>query len=49
MPAAFGRQGCAEPSVVQETLDACPEANVEQMHHAMDALYRRHRRGYRQD
>ena len=49
MPAAFGRQGCAEPSVVQETLDACPEANVEQRHHAMDAIYRRHRRGYRHD
>ena len=49
MPAAFGRQGCAEPSVVQETLDACPEANVEQMHHAMDAIFRRHRRGYRHD
>jgi hypothetical protein len=30
--AAFGRQGCAEQSVVQDTLDACTEANVEQMH-----------------
>ena len=47
--AAFGRQGCAEQSVVQDTLDACTEANVEQMHHAMDTIYRRHSRGYRHD
>jgi hypothetical protein len=49
LPAAFGRQACAEPSVVQDTLDACTEANVEHMHRAMDAIYRRHSRGYRHD
>jgi len=45
--AAFGRQTCAEPSVVQETLDACTEANVAQMEPAMDTIYRRHRQGSR--
>jgi hypothetical protein len=49
LQAAFGRQGCAEPSVVQDTLDACTEANVEQRHHAIDAIYRRHSRGSRHD
>ena len=29
---AFGRSGCAEQSVVQDTLDACTEQNVAQMH-----------------
>ena len=47
LQAAFGRQTCAEQSVVQETLDACTEANVAQMHHAMDAIYRRQSQGYR--
>jgi hypothetical protein len=49
LQAAFGRQACAEQSVVQDTLDACTEANVEQMQRAMDAIYRRHSRGYRHD
>ena len=47
LQAAFGRQACAEQSVVQETLDACTETNVEQMHDAMDTIYRRHSPGYR--
>src|SRR5213592_2025665 len=47
--AAFGRQTCAEQSVVQETLDACTEAHVTQMHHAMDVIYRRQSQGYRHD
>src|SRR5215831_2935563 len=34
---AFGRTGCAEQSVVQETLDACSATNVKQM-----ALYSLH-------
>ena len=38
LQAAFGRQACAEQSVVQETLDACTEANVAQMHQAMDSI-----------
>lgn len=47
--AAFGRQACAEQSVVQETLDAWTEPNVAQMHQAMDLIYRRHGRGYGHD
>ncbi len=47
LQAAFGRQTCAEQSVVQDTLDACTEANVAQMEQAMDTIYRRHSQGYR--
>jgi hypothetical protein len=46
---AFGRQGCAEQSVVQQTLDACTTENVRQLEQAMDAIYRQHSRGYRHD
>jgi hypothetical protein len=46
---AFGRQACAEQSVVQETLDACTEENVRQMQHALDLIYRQHSRGFRHD
>lgn len=49
LQAAFGRQACAEQSVVQETLDACTDANVAQLHQAMDTIYRRHSQGYRHD
>ena len=49
LQAAFGRKACAEQSVVQETLDACTETNVAQMHQAMDRIYRRHSRGYGHD
>jgi hypothetical protein len=49
LQAAFGRTGCAEQSVVQDTLDACSAANVEQMQHALDTVYRQHSRGYRHD
>ena len=31
---AFGRQACTEQSVVQQTLDACNEANVVEMRQA---------------
>jgi hypothetical protein len=44
---AFGRNGCAEQSVVQDTLDACTAKNVEQMHQAMQVIYQRHSQGYR--
>ena len=47
--AAFGRTGCAEQSVVQDTLDACTAENVEQMHQAMGVIYRQHSYGYRHD
>src|SRR6266567_5983647 len=46
---AFGRQGCAEQSVVQETLDACTQENVRQMQHALDRISRQHSRAYRHD
>ena len=46
---AFGREACAEQSVVQETLDACTDENVRQMQHALDLIYRQHSRGYRHD
>ncbi len=46
---AFGRQACAEQSVVQETLDACTQEQVSQMQHALDLIYRQHSRGYRHD
>ncbi len=43
---AFGRDRCAEQSVIQETLDASTQENVEQMETAMTAIYRRHSQGY---
>ena len=49
MQAAFGRPACAEPSVVQETLEACTAANVVQRPQAMDRISRQHSRGYRHD
>lgn len=36
---AFGRAGCAEQSVVQETLDACTSANVAQMMQALNLIF----------
>src|SRR3954466_10579625 len=49
LQAAFGRAGCAEQSVVQETLDACTAENVAQLEQALDDIYRRHSRGYQHD
>lgn len=46
---AFGRMGCAEQSVVQETLDACTSENVLQMHQAMESIFRRESQTYRHD
>src|SRR5947209_1932792 len=47
LQAAFGRSGCAEQSVVQETLDCCTPEQVTQMRQAMDCIYHEHSRGYR--
>jgi hypothetical protein len=47
LQAAFGRGGCAEQSVVQETLDACTAETVEQMEAAWALIYRQHSQGYR--
>jgi len=46
---AFGRAGCAEQSVIQDTLDACTDENVAQMHTAMQVIYQKHSQGYRHD
>src|SRR5437660_4131393 len=46
---AFGRSRCAEQSVVQDTLNACTPENVQQMEHALDAIYRQHSQGYQHD
>ena len=46
---AFGRQGCAEQSVVQDTLDSCSVENVGQMHEAIDSILRQQSRTYRHD
>ena len=43
---AFGRTGCAEQSVIQDTLDASTDENVVEMEHAMDKIYRLQSRGY---
>jgi len=49
LQSAFGRSGCAEQSVVQQTLDACTAENVVQLEQALDTIYRQHSRGYRHD
>ena len=46
---AFGLNGCAEQSVIQETLDACSEANVAEIHRAMVTIYQTHSRGAHHD
>jgi hypothetical protein len=46
---AFGRTGCAEQSVIQDTLDACDAATVTQMREALTTIYRRHSRGFGHD
>jgi len=42
LQAAFGRTGCAEQSVVQDTLDACTASSVKQMQVAVDTILRTH-------
>ena len=44
---AFGRQGCAEQSVISETLNACTEENVQQMQQATADIYQQRSAGYR--
>jgi len=46
---AFGRESCAEQSVVQDTLDSSTPGNVKQIETAMDEIYRQHSQGYRHD
>jgi hypothetical protein len=46
---AFGRQGCAEQSVISETLNACTVENVEEMQQAKKEIYQQHSAGARHD
>jgi hypothetical protein len=49
LQAAFGRSACAEPSVGQETLEACTEETVKQLEAAWNTIYRHHSCGSRHD
>lgn len=44
---AFGIKGCAEQSVIQETLDRCDEKNVREMEEALKKIYRKESLGYK--
>ena len=46
---AFGKAGCAEQSVVQDTLDACTDTHVEQMRQALNTIFRNHSRAAQHD
>ena len=46
---AFGRDDCAEQSVISQTLDACTPENVQEMYQAMKEIYQQHGLGYRHD
>jgi hypothetical protein len=46
---AFGRDGCAEQSVISDTLSAASTENVHQMQDAMTEIYQQHSTGYRHD
>ncbi len=49
LQAAFGRQRCAEQSVVQETLNACTAENVVQMQQAVQSIFRCRSQAYQHD
>ena len=49
LSAAFGRQSCADQSVISTTLNTCQPQNVEQMRQALQAIYQRYGAGYRHD
>ena len=44
---AFGRQGCAEQSVISDTLNACTVENVSQMEEAFQMIHQQHSVAYR--
>lgn len=46
---AFGRAGCAEQSVVSDTLNVCIAETVIQMRQALREVYQSHSQGYRHD
>jgi hypothetical protein len=47
LQAAFSCQGCAEQSVIQQTLDACTPGNVTEMEAAVAEILRQHGQSYR--
>jgi hypothetical protein len=49
LQAAFGRQRCAEQSVVQQTFNACTAENVRQLEQGLDTVYRQHSQAYQHD
>ena len=49
LQAAFGRSGCAEQSVVQDTLDACTMENAAQLQAGLDRIYQQFGQGYQHD
>lgn len=46
---AFGGSGCADQSVISDTLNACTSQTVGQMQQALQDIYRAHSQGYRHD
>lgn len=46
---AFGKSGCAEQSVVQDSLDACQDENIAQMQQAVNTIFRKHSRAVAHD
>jgi len=44
---AFGREGCADQSTIQATLNACTDTTVTQLKTALTSIYRQHSHGYR--
>ena len=44
---AFGREACAEQSVIQDTLNACTADNVKQMRFATDIIFQQQARAAR--
>src|SRR5215211_2538268 len=49
LQAAFGRNACAEQSVVQDTLNACSAEQVSQMSEALQMIFRQHSQAYAHD
>lgn len=46
---AFGRKGCADQSVISQTLNQCHEETVEQLRQAMSEIVHRHGQSIRHD
>jgi hypothetical protein len=46
---AFGRERCAEQSVISETLNGCEEETIEQMRQAMQSIFQQHGRAFQHD